>query len=153
MLILARDWVPFLPDRMPPRDERFRSPRFCPREEGMFQPRRFVTALAVALLASVLLAGTRTQQADAQRRPIESFDPSVKLTDVAFVENAGQWDEEALFMARARGANVWLTGNRILFDAIDREQDPASTDEEPLPRCARDCQRRVDCRALLLDSW
>ena len=37
-------------------------------------------------------------------------------------------------MARARGANVWITGNRILFDALDREEDPASTEDEPLPQ-------------------
>jgi hypothetical protein len=96
----------------------------------MFQPRRLITALAVALLVTVSLVAAGNRSADAQRQPIEGFDPSVRMTDVAFIENAGQWDEQSLFMARARNANVWLTRNRILFDSFEVDSVDGAADGE-----------------------
>ncbi len=94
----------------------------------MLRPSRLTTAVVVTLLAAVLLVGTRT--ADAQRLPIETFAPSVAFDQMAFVENVGQWDEEAHFMARARGANLWFTQNRILFDSFDKDDVDGAADGE-----------------------
>lgn len=36
-----------------------------------------------------------------------------------YIENKGQWDEEALFLARSPGLDVWLTRSGVVYDAYE----------------------------------
>ncbi|MCU0424023.1 MAG: IPT/TIG domain-containing protein [Candidatus Kapabacteria bacterium] len=40
-----------------------------------------------------------------------------------FIENKGQWDAEARFLARLRGMNVWITDKGLVYDVFQGQRD------------------------------
>jgi len=49
--------------------------------------------------------------------------PSLASIDSKFVENKGQWDPNAKFMARMKGLNLWVTNNGLVYDWVSAPDD------------------------------
>ncbi len=58
---------------------------------------------------------------------------NVKARTLVFIENKGQWDDQARFLAHTNGMNAWVTNQGITYDFYKRENiDDAKTSTLPL---------------------
>lgn len=78
-----------------------------------------IPALAVLPFASVI-AGVPLESEQSVEKALGSR-RIVPYSQAAFVENRGQWDAQAQFLAAVPGANVWITDQGVVYDFYRRE--------------------------------
>ncbi|HEY0866693.1 MAG TPA: SBBP repeat-containing protein, partial [Fimbriimonas sp.] len=71
--------------------------------------------VAIALLAAAGTTGFSPSM-DAEVGALAGAKITKQASHLRFVENRGQWDAEAKFLARTKGLNVWVTSSGLTYD-------------------------------------
>lgn len=91
-------------------------------------PRLFLLFIVVALTPVFVIAQSLSSRAAKPSfKPLYAHQALHSTTTAAtvFIENKGQWDKEARYLARLGGMNVWITDKGLVYDVYNnRKSDP-----------------------------
>lgn len=98
-------------------------------------------SVAVSIFASTIGTTTTKQPAQAGLPALPVGDQRSALARGAegFIENLGQWDGRALFLAQSLGVNTWVTENGVVYDF---HQTDSPNTQRPAPDTLRAEKRR-----------
>lgn len=107
--------------------------------------------IAASVAATLLLSSLGTSEGLALHNKTTAaaapaaFGGALRKASEAFVENLGQWDAQALFLARSPGVDTWVTERGVVYDfyRIDRDaRAEVDTTQHLTPRAQDSAKRR-----------
>jgi hypothetical protein len=79
--------------------------------------KRLYTPLGVVLLTLLLASGARAQNAGTKSASqLDNARTALAREATTFIENKGQWNPQARFLARTKGLDLWVTDEGLTYD-------------------------------------